>query len=39
MRSFTGPAEARYYDAHWNLLEGPFPATLEGKRITLTSLP
>jgi hypothetical protein len=37
--TFTGPAEARYYDANWNLLDGPFPATLEGSRITLTSLP
>jgi hypothetical protein len=37
--TFTGPAEARYYDADWNLLEGPYPATLEGKRVTFTSLP
>ena len=37
--TFTGPAEARYYDADWNLLDGPFPATLNGKRVTLTSLP
>jgi hypothetical protein len=37
--TFSGPAEARYYDANWNLLEGPYPATLNGKRITFTSLP
>jgi hypothetical protein len=37
--TFTGPAEARYYDADWNLLEGPYPATLEGTRIKFDSLP
>src|SRR6266403_473279 len=30
--TFTGPAEARYYDANWNLTDGPFPATLDGTR-------
>jgi len=37
--SFTGPAEARYYDANWNLTDGPFPATLNGTRIKFDSLP
>lgn len=37
--SFTGPAEANYYDANWNHLDGPFPATLNGTRIKFDSLP
>jgi len=33
--TFTGPAEATYYDADGNVLQGPFPATLNGTRVTL----
>ena len=37
--SFTGPAEANYYDANWNHTDGPFPATLNGTKIKFNSLP
>lgn len=33
--SFTGPAEATYYNPDGSLQAGPFPATLNGSRITL----
>lgn len=37
--TFTGPAEADYYDANWVHTDGPFPATLNGKRIKFDALP
>jgi hypothetical protein len=35
--TFSGPAQASYFGANGQLLEGPFPATLKGQRITLDS--
>jgi len=36
---FLGQASASYYDARGRLMQGPFPATLKGQRITFDSLP
>ena len=33
--TFTGPAEATYYNPDGSLQAGPFPATLNGTKITL----
>lgn len=33
--TFTGPATANYYNPDGSLQQGPFPATLNGKRINL----
>jgi hypothetical protein len=37
--SFSGPANATYYDGAGNVVAGPFPATLKGQRITADSGP
>lgn len=35
--SFSGPANATYYDGNGQAVAGPFPATLKGQRITSDS--
>lgn len=35
--SFSGPANATYYDGNGQPVAGPFPATLKGQRITSDS--